>query len=201
MSHTQSWTDESSTTPTNSSEEIDPSNSFSQKKNKLNKDLYKICSEQTIVHRWFLSDIQSLCDRDGYLQSSSFGCTGDNGFLQWAIRFHPIAPAKNSQFLNEIRSTSISNIEQSKTREENLEKGISAEEKTSSPILNHDVLKTLPQDSMTSSEEESSLDEKSHCAFEILRVNVNESFSQTLFETIYQGTHSLNHSRLIFTFE
>jgi len=103
MSCSRSWTDDSGTTSPDSSEdhnETDSSHCSPGKKhnrNRFNKDLYKVASEQIIVHRWFLSDIQSLNNQEEgfYLQSSSFGCTGENGFLQWIIRFHPIAPSSS----------------------------------------------------------------------------------------------------------
>ncbi|CAF3492838.1 unnamed protein product [Rotaria sordida] len=253
MSYTQSWTDESTTTPTNSSEDQEKTNSSNystenrDNRKAINKDLYKICTEQIIVHRWFLSDIQSLNNQkqDFYLQSSSFGCTGENGLLQWIIRFYPKA-SKNkpsfsfidhnecctkvnnnsalneiskhddnahqnllntlrnminnkenqnslsyiesfNQLLNEILLKPISNIEHSiTTTNEHFKKVISSEKTVHIPILNHDILKTLPQYSITTSEEESSSDDKSYCAFEILKVNGYEQTSQTLFETNYQ---------------
>ncbi|CAF3416275.1 unnamed protein product [Rotaria sp. Silwood1] len=107
MSYSQSWTDESGTTPTNSNDdqsETDSNNSSSENKNNRkepNRNLYKIRSEQIIVHRWFLSDIQSLKNQkqDFYVQSSPFGCTGENGFLHWIIRFYPRA-SKSSKNKN-----------------------------------------------------------------------------------------------------
>jgi len=238
MSCSRSWTDDSGTISADSNEdqeETDSSNCLPREKHS-----YKITSEQIIVHRWFLSDIQSLNNQEEgfYLQSSSFGCTGENGFLQWIIRFHPIAPptSKNkystdsidhnrslqeadnnsalnevlkddenanqilvntlrkmiksplshkesvNQLLNEILLKPISNIEQSITS--------SPQEKIHIPILNHHVLKTLPQYSITTSEADSSLDDKSYCAFEILKINEYESSSQTLFETNYQSNSS-----------
>ncbi|CAF2751665.1 unnamed protein product [Rotaria sp. Silwood2] len=254
MSNSQSWTDESGTTSTNSSEdqEKSDSNNYSTEnkdnRKETNRDLYKICCEQIIVHRWFLSDIQSLNNQkqDFYQQSSPFGCTGENGLLHWIIRFYPRASKnKNSfcfinhneccekagnnsalnevskndentrqtllntlrnminnkqnqtslsyiealnQLLNEILLKPISNIEQTiTTTNENDEKVISSKETVHIPILNHDILKTLPQYSITTSEEESLSNVKSYCAFEILKINEYEQSSQTLFETNYQA--------------
>jgi hypothetical protein len=264
MNCSRSWTDDSGTASIDSSEDQEETNSnnyLSGKKhnrNELNKDLYKVVSEQIIVHQWFLSDIQSLNNQEEgfYLQSSSFGCTGENSFLQWIIRFYPIAPptSKNTystdsidhneslqeagnnsaldevlkddenvqqtlfntlrkiinnkqsqsslsyketlnQLLNEILLKPISNNKQSTTTKEDVENIMSLQEKVRIPILNHDILKTLPEYSITTSEEESSSNEKSYCAFEILKINGNESSSQALFEINYQS----NHSYIIFT--
>ena len=204
MNDSRSWTDKSETIPTDSSkgqERTDP-NSYSSEKdnrNEQNRDLYKISSEQIIIHRWFLPNIQSLNnqEQDFYLQSSSFGCTGENGFLQWIIRFHPIISSLSktkdnedphqtlltesiNQLFNEILIKPISNIEQSTITKEDAEK------------VHIPILKSSAQYSVTTTEEESSSNDKSYCAFEVLRVNGNESLSQALFETTYQGTHLCN---------
>jgi hypothetical protein len=225
MSCSRSWTDDDSGTASADSNE-----------DQEEKDSYKITSEQIIVHRWFLSDIQSLNNQEEgfYLQSSAFGCTGENGFLQWIIRFHPIAPptsknkystdsinhnrylreAGNNSALNEVlkddenanqilvntlrkminnqESQSLLSYKESLNQllNEILLKPISSQEKIHIPLLNHHVLKTLPQYSITTSEEDSSLDDKSYCAFEILKINEYESSSQALFETNYQSNSS-----------
>lgn len=198
MNDSRSWTDESETIPTNSSKDQERTDSNSYSSEKDNRDLYKISSEQIIIHRWFLSNIQSLNnqEKDFYLQSSSFGCTGENGFLQWIIRFHPIVSSLSktkddegphqtlltesiNHLFSEILIKPISNIEQSAITKEDAEK------------VHIPISKPSPQYSVTTTEEESS-DDKSYCAFEVLRVNGNEPSSQTLFETTYQGNHSYN---------
>ncbi|CAF2141206.1 unnamed protein product [Rotaria magnacalcarata] len=257
MSYSQSWANESGTTRPDSSEdqnEIDSVNYSSEKthdRKKINRELNKVCSEQIIVHRWFLSDIQSLNSQkeDFYVQSSSFGCTGGNGILNWIIRFYPRASKlskntthsfkvidkhehrtttgnnsalneveksnetinetllntlqnmmskkenKNSisyvesvnQLLCEILQKPISNIDQCiRSNEEDLNKEISTHEAVHVSRLKHDMLKTLPQDSIASSEDETISDDKSYCALEILKVNDYEESSQALFETYYQ---------------
>ncbi|CAF0773044.1 unnamed protein product [Didymodactylos carnosus] len=82
------------TTPTSTTSS--PSNSIhSQIKTDTSSSLYKI-EHQTIIHRWFLPDIRALYDkpRGQYLQSSTFGCTGEDGPIEWAIRFYPIYTLK-----------------------------------------------------------------------------------------------------------
>ena len=99
MDCSRSWTDESRTSTIDSSEnqESKLSRHFLEKKhhrNRSNKISSKEFLEQIIVHRWLLPDIQSLSNqKEGfYLQFSPFGCTGEDEFLQWLIRFYPIAP-------------------------------------------------------------------------------------------------------------
>ncbi|CAF2987116.1 unnamed protein product [Rotaria socialis] len=256
MSCSRSWTNESGTTRPDSSEdqtEIDSVNYSSEKthdRKKINRELNKVCSEQIIVHRWFLSDIQSLNSEkeDFYVQSSSFGCTGGNASLNWIVRFYPRASKlsknthsfkvidnyeyltttgnnsalneveksneiinetllnslqnmmskkenKNSisyiesvnQLLSEILQKPISNIDQRiRPNEEDLNKVILTKETAHVSRLKHDMLKTLPQDSIVSSENETISDDKSYCALEILKVNDYEESPQALFETYYQ---------------
>jgi hypothetical protein len=243
MSDSRSWTDENGKTSTNSSEDqekTDSSDYSSEKKERRNRDLYKISSEQIIVHRWFLSDIQSLNnqEKDFYLQSSSFGCTGENGFLQWIIRFHPTAPppsrnkpsidsinhdepltkVDNNSALNEVSKddenaqhallNTLRNLiinkenpsSSSHTESLNqllheilLKQSTTMKEDTDKvhiPILNDHILKTLSQSSVTTTDEESSSDDKAYCAFEVLRINGYEPSSQALFETTYQSNTS-----------
>jgi hypothetical protein len=218
MNYSKSWTDESDTTPIDCSTDQEKTESSScSSKNKY----YKVCSEQIIVHRWFLSDIQSLNNQEHtfYLQSSSFGCTGENGFLHWIIRFHPIAPSasNNKPSIEQKDSLALSKVSKDdentqKTLLNTLRTMINSENKQSSlphtESLNYlfnelvlksisPILKTLPEYSMTTSEEESSLlDDKSYCAFEVLRLNAYQPSSQALFETNYQS----NHSYIIFIY-
>jgi hypothetical protein len=109
--------------------------------------------------------------------------------------------ASLNQLLNEISQNPTANIEQSTTIKQVIEEIIPSEEKLHVPILNPSILKTLPEYSMTTSEEESVSNDKSYCAFEVLRINGNESSSQALFEINYQSNHAYINSYLIFIFK
>ncbi|CAF1471723.1 unnamed protein product [Adineta steineri] len=54
-------------------------------------------------------------------------------------------------------------------------------------ILNHHVLKTLPEYFIATNTEDSTLiDNKSHCAFEILRIHKSESIFQIFKTDVWQ---------------
>lgn len=97
MDHLQSVNNDSGGTSIDSSQDIDEtdlcnnSTDITNNREKIHRESYKVSFDQTIVHRWFLSDVQSLhnVNEDFYVQSSSFGCTGEYGFLNWIIRFYP----------------------------------------------------------------------------------------------------------------